>query len=129
MALTNTINTEGIFAENCTGFTISACVFTMLNKGIRMNSCGYSVIANNIFRGANPSAFSKMVEIIGGARVMVNGNSFDGGTEGVVIDATSSGCGIVCNTANISTVATRYINSGSGPIGGANGSTGLNSGI
>jgi hypothetical protein len=129
MALTNTINTDGLYADNCTGFTISACVFTMLDKGIYMNSCGYSVIANNIFRGGNPSAFSKMIEVVGGARVMVNGNSFDGATEGVVIDATSSGCGIVGNTANVSTVATRYINSGSGPIGGADGSTGLNSGI
>jgi hypothetical protein len=94
-----------------------------------MVSCGYSLIANNVFRGGNPSAFNKMIEIIGGARVMVNGNSFNGATEGVVIDATSSGCGIVANTSNISTIATRYTNAGSGPVGGVDGSSGLNSGI
>ena len=129
MALTNTINTDGLFADNCIGLTISGCVFSMLNKGVRMTSCGYSLIANNVFVGGNPSAFNKMVEIIGGARVMVNGNSFTGATEGVVIDVTSSGCGIVGNTSNVATVATRYTNAGSGPIGGADGSTGLNSGI
>lgn len=129
MALTNTIYTDGFYANNCTGLTVSGCVFSMLNKGVYMNSCGYSVIANNVFRGSNPSAFTKMIEIIGGARVMVNGNSFDGATQGVIIDATSDGCGIVNNTANVATVATRYTNSGTNPVGGATGSTGLNSGV
>jgi parallel beta-helix repeat protein len=129
MALSNTIFTDGLYADSCSGVTISGCLFSMLDKGVYMDSCSFCVIANNIFRGGNPSAFSKMVEVISGARVMVNGNSFDGATEGVIIDATSSGCGIVGNTANIATVGTRYSNLGTGPIGGADGSTGLNSGI
>lgn len=129
MALTNTIYTDGVYATNCTGLTVSGCVFSMLNKGVYMNACGYSVITGNVFRGGNPSSFSKMVEVIGGARVMVNGNSFDGATEAVTIDATSDGCGIVGNTANVATTATRFTNSGTNPVGGANGSTGLNSGI
>lgn len=129
MALTNTIYTDGLYALNCTGVTVSGCLFSMLNKGVYMNGCGYSVIANNVFRGGNPSAFAKAVEVIGGARVMVNGNSFDGATEGVTIDATSDGCGIVANTTNVSTVATSYTNAGTNTVGGADGSTGLNSGI
>jgi hypothetical protein len=129
MALTNIIYTDGIFATSCTGMTISNNLFTKLNKGVRLTSCGYSVLVGNVFRGGNPSAFSKMVEVIGGARVMVNSNSFDGATEGVSIDVTSDGCGIVGNTANVSTVGTRFTNAGTNTIGGATGSTGLNSGV
>jgi len=129
MALTNTATTEGLFATGSSGLTISDNVFSMLNKGVRLNSTGYSVISGNVFRGGNPSSFSKMVEIVGGARVMVNNNSFNGATEGVTIDATSDGCGIVGNTANVATIATRFTNNGTNPIGGANGSSGLNSGF
>jgi hypothetical protein len=129
MALTNIIYTDGIFATSCTGMTISNNLFTKLNKGVRLTSCGYSLLVGNVFRGGNPSAFSKMVEVIGGARVMVNSNSFDGATEGVSIDVTSDGCGIVGNTANVSTVGTRFTNAGTNTIGGATGSTGLNSGV
>jgi hypothetical protein len=128
MAPTNTIYTDGISATNCTGLTIANCLFSALNKGIYASSCGYSVITGNIFKGGNPTAFSKMIEIIAGARIMVNGNSFSGATNGVLINATSDGCGIVANTSNVSTVGTRYSNLGTNPIGGADGSTGLNSG-
>jgi parallel beta-helix repeat protein len=129
MALSNTIYTDGVYMTGCSGVTVSGCIFTQLNKGIRAISSGYSIITGNVFMGGNPSSFSKMVEVIGGARVMVNGNSFSGATEAVTIDATSSGCGIVGNTANVATVGTRYTNAGSTPVGGADGSTGLNSGI
>ncbi|CAB4152108.1 Pectate lyase superfamily protein [uncultured Caudovirales phage] len=128
MAPTNLIYTDGVRMLNSTGVTISGCIFSMLNKGVSATGCGYSLITGNVFRGGNPSSFLKMIEIIGGARMMVNGNSFDGATEGVTIDATSDGCGIVGNTANVSTVGTRYTNLGTSPIGGANGSSGLNSG-
>ena len=128
MAITNTVDTDGLYALNCTGLTIASNVFTMLNKGVYMSGCGYSLISGNVFRGSNPSSFSKMIEIIGGARVMVNGNSFNGATEAVTIDGTSDGCGIVGNTANVATVATRFTNGGTNPVGGADGSTGLNSG-
>lgn len=129
MAPTNITYTDGLFATNCTGLTIANCLFSMLNNGVNLASCGYSVITANIFKGGNPTAFTKMVKIVAGARIMVNGNSFSGATEAVSIDAISSGCGIVGNTANISTVTTRYTNAGSGPIGGVDGSTGLNSGV
>ena len=129
MALTNAIYTSGLYATGCSGLSISNNTFSMLDKGVQLVSSGYSVIGGNIFKGGNPSSFSYMVSVIGGARIMVNGNSFDGATQGVYIDATSSGCGIVGNTAKTTTVATRFTNLGSGPIGGTDGSTGLNSGI
>jgi hypothetical protein len=128
MALTNTIYTDGIFATNCSGLTIANNVFSMLNRGVNANAIGYSLITGNVFRGGNPSSFSTMVRIIGGARVMVNGNSFDGATQAVSFDATSDGCGVVGNTANVATVGTRFTNAGTNPVGGADGSTGLNSG-
>ena len=111
----------------CTGVTISNCLFTQLNKCVHAINSGYSLVTGNVFLGGNPTSFSKMVEIVGGARIMVNGNSFSGATEGVTIDATSSGCGIVGNTANVATVGTRFTNLGGSPVGGADGSTGLNS--
>lgn len=129
MALVNPTTTTGFYATNSSHMTISDSTFTKLNKGVAFNACGYSTINGNIFLGGNPSAFSKCVEVIGGARVMVNNNAFSGATEGVTIDATSSGCGIVGNTANVATVATRFTNSGSAPVGAADGSTGLNSGV
>ena len=128
MALTNTIYTDGVYMTGCSGVTISSCIFTQLNRGIYAATTGYSVITANIFRGGNPSSFTKMIEIFGGARIMVNGNSFSGATNAVVIDGTSDGCGIVGNTANVATVGTRFTNGGTNPVGGATGSTGLNSG-
>jgi hypothetical protein len=70
-----------------------------------------------------------MIKIIGGARVMVNGNVFNGyATQGVSVNATSDGCGIIGNTANVTNIGTRFTNAGTSPVGGADGSTGLNSG-
>jgi parallel beta-helix repeat protein len=129
IAPSNIIYTDGLYMLSCTGVTIANNLFSTLNKGVYASSCGYCVISGNIFRGGNPSAFTKMIDIIGGTKMMVNGNSFNGATLGVSIDATSDACGIVGNTANVSTVGTRYSNAGTNPIGGATGSTGLNSGV
>lgn len=129
MALTNIIYTDGLYMIGCSGVSVSGCIFSMLNRGIHAVSSGYSTFTSNIFMGRNPSSFSSCIGIVGGARIMVNSNTLSGASSGVVIDATSSGCGIVGNTANVATVATRFTNNGSGAIGGVDGSTGLNSGV
>lgn len=129
MALTNAIYTTGLYITGCSGVNVSGCVFSQLDKGVHAISSAYSLISNNIFRGGNPSSFSKCIEITGGSRIMTQGNSFSGAASGVAIDATSSGCGIVGNTANILTIAARFSNLGTGPIGGTTGELGLNSGM
>jgi hypothetical protein len=120
--------TTGLYAENSNNIIVNSSSFNGLLYGIEYTSVGYSQIIGNTFNNSVHAA-TKMIKIIGGARVMVNGNSFNGyATQGVSMDGTSSGCGIVGNTANISIIGIRYLNSGSGPIGGSDGATGLNSG-
>ena len=121
--------TYGVRAVNSNSFVISNNAFYELFEGVKTTSCGYVQITGNVFKGA-ASSFSKMVNIIGGARMMVTNNAFDGlATQGVIIDATSDGCGIVGNCANVATIGTRYTNNGTNTIGGVAGATGLNSGV
>lgn len=125
---TNYAYTTGLYAVNSQNVIVNGNSFHENLYGIEMTSTGYSQIIGNVFNNAVHAA-TKMIKIIGGARVMVNGNVFNGyATEGVDIDATSSGCGITTNTANVTNIGTRFVNAGSSPIGGADGSTGLNSG-
>jgi hypothetical protein len=126
---TNYPYTNGVNMLSSSDFTIANCIFNGLNKGVRSVSSGYGKIIGNSFHGGNPHSFATCVEVIGGSRIMVTGNSFDGATQGVAIDNTSTNCGIVANVANVATVATRYINNSSTPVGAADGSTGLNSGV
>jgi hypothetical protein len=126
---TNYPYTNGVNMLSSADFTIANCIFNGLNKGIRSTGSGYGKIIGNSFHGGNPHAFTTCVEIIGGSRIMVTGNSFDGASQGVAIDNTSTNCGIVSNVANVATVGTRYINNSSTPVGAADGSTGLNSGV
>ena len=129
IALTNYAYATGLYALNTVNVSVVGNTFHENLYCIEMTSSGYSQIIGNVFNNAVHAA-TKMIKIIGGARVMVNGNVFNGyATEAVDIDATSSGCGIVTNTANVANIGTRFVNNGTGPIGGTDGSTGLNSGI
>jgi parallel beta-helix repeat protein len=128
MCPTNYAYTTGLYAINSQNVIVNGNSFNENLYGIEMTSVGYSQIIGNVFNNATHAA-TKMVKIIGGARVMVNGNVFNGyATQGVSIDATSSGCGIVTNTANVTNIGTRFTNAGGAPVGGTDGSTGLNSG-
>ncbi len=128
VAPTNYAYTYGVRAVNSFSFVISNNAFYELFEGVKTTACGYSQITGNVFKGTT-HAFNKMVNVIGGARMMITSNAFDGlATNGVVIDATSDGCGIVGNCANVATIGTRYTNNGTNPVGGTAGATGLNSG-
>jgi parallel beta-helix repeat protein len=128
-ALTNYAYTTGIYSQNSSNAVILGNSFQECLKGVVFNSEGYSTITGNVFNNAVHSA-TVFVQVTGGARIMVTGNSFNGyATTGVLIDNTSSGCGIVANTSNVTNIGTRYSNLGSSPIGGTDGSTGLNSGV
>jgi len=129
LAVTNTIHTDGLYMTGCVGVSVSGCVFSMLDRGIFSNASGYCTFTGNIFRGGNPSSFSKCIYAVGNSRIMINGNIFSGATNAVTIDATSVGCGIVGNTVDLMTVASSFVNNSSGPVGGSDGGLGLNSGI
>jgi hypothetical protein len=126
----NWANAYGVTAVNCTNITIEPSVLFRSQKyGVHMTTCSYSQIAGNFYSQSGRTATAHIYGI-GCSRVMARGALFDGfATNAVVFDATSSGCGIVTNTANITNITTRYVNAGGGPIGAADGSTGLNSGV
>lgn len=118
----------GIKAISSTGLIANGNSFNNLYVGVYGNSFSYSQIVGNIFKNTEHNAYI-FVQIFGGGRIMANSNVFDGyASVGVYFDGTSSGCGIVGNCANTANITTRFLNSGSGPIGGSDGSTGLNSG-
>jgi hypothetical protein len=128
-ALTNYAYTTGVYSQNSSNEIILGNSFQECLKGVVFNSEGYSTITGNVFNNAVHAA-TAFVQVNGGARIMVTGNSFNGyATNGVTIDNASSGCGIVANTSNVTNIGTRYSNLGSSPIGGTDGSTGLNSGV
>ena len=124
----------GIKAISSTGVIINGNSFSNLYGGVYGNSFGYSQIIGNIFKysdnhtgGGSTYTF---VQVFGGARVMVSNNAFDGYADiGVYFDSTSDGCGIVGNCADTAHITTRFSNNGTNPVGSANGSTGLNSGV
>lgn len=114
----------------CSNVIVNACHFVGMKYGVYMTSTGYSVINGNRFWCQSGRTATQYVCGIGCARVMVNNNVFDGyANNAIVFDGTSSGCGIVGNSANVTNIsAPRFSNSSTGPIGGSDGSTGLNSG-
>jgi hypothetical protein len=126
----NWANAYGVKMSGCNNITIDKSVMFRDQKyGVHMTSCGYSQIAGNFYNQSGRGA-TAYIYAVGGARIMANGGLFDGyATQAIIFDATSSGCGIVGNTANITNITTRFTNSGGGPIGAADGSTGLNSGV
>jgi hypothetical protein len=114
----------------CNDVTITGCLFTGMKYGVYMVGTGYSVINGNRFWCQSGRTATNFIVGTGCARVMVNNNVFDGYcTNAVNFDGASSGCGIVGNTANITNITTRFTNNSTGPIGAADGSTGLNSGV
>lgn len=114
----------------CTDIIVSNCLFSDMKYGVYAVNSGYSQISGNRFYAQTGRTATNYIVASGAARMMVTNNVFDGYcTNAVNFDATSSGCGIVGNTANITNITTRFTNSSTGPIGAVDGSTGLNSGV
>lgn len=114
----------------CNNIIVSNCLFSDMKYGVYAVNSGYSQISGNRFYAQTGRTATNYIVASGASRMMVTNNVFDGYcTNAVNFDATSSGCGIVGNTANITNITTRFTNNSTGPIGAVDGSTGLNSGV
>lgn len=115
---------------SCTNIIVSECLFTDMKYGVYATSSGYCQITANRFYCQSGRSANNFIMMSGAARAMVTDNIFDGyANNAVTFDGTSSGCGLVGNCANVTNITSRFVNSGGGPVGGADGSTGLNSGV
>lgn len=120
-------------AINCTNIIVTGCLFSEMKWGVYMVNCGLSTISGNRFYSSQATPATNMIVAAGCSRVMTNGNVYDGYCTNVVVvfDNTSVGCGVTTSSFNSATLtyAPRVSNSSSGPVGGADGSLGLNSGV
>jgi len=118
---------------NCVNVLVSGCLFSEMKYGVYMTGSGYSAINSNRFYSSSGTPATNM--IVGGtcSRVMTNGNVFDGYCNSAVVnfDGASVGCGVTGSSFNASTLINtpRISNGSSGPVGGSDGSSGLNSGV
>jgi hypothetical protein len=130
----NTPRSTGIYAQNCSALVVTGgCQIKNHNIGVNLVSCSFSQISGNHFRN-DTTAATFFISGTGDARSMVTANTFTGNANtGVGFDTTSSSSGVVANTFDVLHIATRVSNnstSGGGiPVGGTDGSTGLNSGF
>jgi hypothetical protein len=110
---------------------VSACSFNDHNYSIKESSSSFCVYSGNAFVNQSAHAATAQIAITGSTRSMCVGNSHDGyATNTITADNTSTGVGVVGSTLNAATLAApRIVNSSSGPIGGSDGSLGLNSGV
>lgn len=116
------------YAESSTSFVVANNVFYEPYYGARLVSCLYAQVTGNVFKNSVHAA-RFMVYATGCQRVMISNNAFSGLATNVVgIDATSTNCGIIGNVCDTGMGAPLYSNAGSTPVGGADGSTGLNAG-
>ncbi len=125
----NIANAYGFKIANSADIIIDTSVqICDMNYGISGNATGACTFSPRFYNTA--TAATSYVTLVGDARSFVDGASLDGfATNGVIIDATSSGSGITCNKAITTNIGTRFTNLAAGPIGGVDGGTGLNSGI
>jgi hypothetical protein len=124
----NFANSVGLRVINSNNVQEHEAQFGNCNHGVEETGSGYNVYGGS-FWNASADTAAVNVSMTGSSRSMVIGATFQGyATVGVSADSTSTGVGVVGSTFNASTIGTRISNSSSGPIGGSNGSTGLNSG-
>jgi hypothetical protein len=129
-AAQNAANTTHATFVNCVRFKMIGCTHREGKYGVSSSGSGYGQIIAGDFYCSSANTATAFINFTGAARVLANGNMFDGyATKAVVFDATSSGCGIVNNVANVANITTRFTNGGSSPVGAADGSTGNNSGV
>lgn len=121
----------GVRVINSVGASVSNCVFNDHNFSIKESGSSFCVYNTNSLVNASGHAATAQISIIGSVRSMCVANSHDGyATNAVVADNTSTGVGVTCSTFNAATLsAPRVSNLSSGPIGGSDGSLGLNSGV
>lgn len=124
----NFANSTAINILSSTGIVISNCAIRNHQNHIVMSASGYININNCIFKNDTLTS-TTLIKGTGDSRTMVTGNVFIGNaTTGISFDGTSSGSGVVGNSFTVANITTRVSNSATGPIGGTDGSTGLNSG-
>lgn len=121
----------GVRVINSVGASVSGCVFNDHNYSIKESGSSFCIYQGNSLVNASSHPATAQISITGGARTMCVANSHDGyATNSVVADNTSTGVGVTSSTFNAATLAApRVLNNSSGPIGGSDGSTGLNSGV
>jgi hypothetical protein len=118
---------------NCVNVLVNGCLFSEMKYGVYMTGSGYSAINGNRFYSSSGTPALNMIVGGGCSRVLTNGNVYDGYCNGSVVsfDNTSVGCGVTTSGFNAATLTNtpRVSNLSSGPVGGSDGSLGLNSGV
>lgn len=120
----------GVRVANSSNTHVSNTTFNDNNFAIEETGSARGVYTGNSVINQSVHPATAQISLTGSVRSMVTNNSFDGfATNTVVADSTSTGVGVVGNTFNAATLSSpRVSNSSSGPVGGSDGSTGLNSG-
>jgi hypothetical protein len=121
----------GVRVVNSKGVVVSGCSFQDNNIHIRESGSALCVYSENSFDNVVGKPATVQITLAGSSRSICTGNTHDGyATNSVLADNTSTGVGVTCSVFNAATLsAPRVVNSSSGPIGGTDGSTGLNSGV
>lgn len=124
----NHANAVGVRVINSNNVLVGEAQFGNCNYGIKESGSGYNRYGGSYWN-AQANTATACISMIGSSRTMVVGAVFQGyATVGVTADNTSDGVGVVGCTFNANLVTTAVVNSSTGPVGGSDGTLGLNSG-
>jgi len=129
----NYANAVGVRVINSKSVKVSGCTFQDNNYHIKETGSSFCVYSANSFNNQSSHPATVQVYMQSSTRSMATGNAHDGYATNAVLcpnDSTSTGVGVTCSVFNASTLAApRVSNNSAGPVGGSDGSLGVNSGV
>lgn len=124
----NAANVEAIRIINSIQVTVSNCMFSNCVRAIYETGSQQCLYQGNQISNSQLNA-ANMMYLVGTLGAVIQGNSFVGNANSIVfVDNTSASAAVIGNTMALATAASRISNNATLPVGGANGSTGLNIG-